>query len=248
MNIRRYSLVCALCLACSASAVFAADGVVLIDQNRALAGGITPGDAPGFPVTISLPGSYKLSGNLTLPANTDGIVIAADGVTIDLNGFTITGGGGGTAISDPGGHAGIAIRNGSITHFTFGIVLGGSTNVDRPESSEIQQIRAFNNENTAIVVGSNASVTGNVVTKNVSGIDVGDNAVVSSNTVTHNGTALIVGANSTISGNTLSSNGNGLIVFCPSAVVGNTIQNNVGAILETGSNNCVLANNNPATP
>ena len=30
------------------ASVGAVDGVILIDQNRALAGGITPGDAPGF--------------------------------------------------------------------------------------------------------------------------------------------------------------------------------------------------------
>src|SRR5947199_6672479 len=72
--------------------LFAVDGVVLIDQNRALAGGVTPGDAPGFPVTISLAGSYRLSGNLTVPnANTTAISITSDNVTIDLNGFSIIG-------------------------------------------------------------------------------------------------------------------------------------------------------------
>src|SRR5436190_10630805 len=86
---------------CRASAVllaglscnmYAVDGIVLIDQNRALAGGVTPGDAPGFPVTISLAGSYRLSGNLTVPdANTTAINITADNVTIDLNGFSIIG-------------------------------------------------------------------------------------------------------------------------------------------------------------
>src|SRR6266446_3470936 len=72
--------------------LYAVDGVVLIDQNRALAGGVTPGDTPGFPVTISLAGSYRLSGNLTVPnANTTAILITADNVTIDLNGFSIIG-------------------------------------------------------------------------------------------------------------------------------------------------------------
>src|SRR6266545_3858148 len=33
--------------------VSAEDGEVLIDQAKALAGGITPNDGPGFPVTIS---------------------------------------------------------------------------------------------------------------------------------------------------------------------------------------------------
>lgn len=62
---------------------------ITIDQNKALAGNVTPGDGPGFPVTLSQPGSYKLTGNLSVPANTKGIVIAAEGVTLDLNGYTI---------------------------------------------------------------------------------------------------------------------------------------------------------------
>lgn len=84
---------CALaCVLAAAPSVYAVDGVVLIDQAHALAGNITPGDAPGFPITISQPGSYKLSGNLTVPdASTNAIQIAADSVTIDLNGFTISG-------------------------------------------------------------------------------------------------------------------------------------------------------------
>ena len=62
-----------------------------IDQNKALAGNINPGDAPGFPITLSLTGSYKLTSNLVVPAGTRGIEINADGITLDLNGFTIMG-------------------------------------------------------------------------------------------------------------------------------------------------------------
>src|SRR6185436_8638324 len=57
-------LVLCLMMAGLSGSAFAVDGTILIDQNRALAGNVTPGDAPGFPVTISQPGSYKLSGNL----------------------------------------------------------------------------------------------------------------------------------------------------------------------------------------
>jgi len=72
--------------------LYAVDGVVLINQSAALAGNLTPGDAPGFPVTISVSGSYRLSGNLTVPdANTTAILITAENVTIDLNGFSILG-------------------------------------------------------------------------------------------------------------------------------------------------------------
>ena len=71
---------------------WAVDGVILIDQNKAMAGNVTLGDTPGFPVTISLPGSYRLSGNLTVPdANTTAIEVTAGGVSIDLNGFGIFG-------------------------------------------------------------------------------------------------------------------------------------------------------------
>jgi hypothetical protein len=67
--------------------------VVTIDQAKALAGNVTPGDAPGFPVTISQPGSYRLTGNLRVDdLSAHGIEITAPGtVTLDLGGFTIRG-------------------------------------------------------------------------------------------------------------------------------------------------------------
>jgi len=69
----------------------AVDGDILITQAKALAGNVTPGDAPGFPVTISQPGKYKLAGNLTVPEGAHGIQITSDYVTLDLNGFTLQG-------------------------------------------------------------------------------------------------------------------------------------------------------------
>src|SRR5882672_6643872 len=88
----RRLMVCVCILAAISSSLYAVDGVILIDQNRALAGNITPGDAPGFPVTISQSGSYRLSGNITVPdANTTAIQITAAYVTLDLNGFSIIG-------------------------------------------------------------------------------------------------------------------------------------------------------------
>jgi hypothetical protein len=70
----------------------ATDGVTLVNQGTALAGNVTPGDTPGFPITITLAGSYRLVGNLTVPdANTGAILIQTSDVTLDLNGFTIAG-------------------------------------------------------------------------------------------------------------------------------------------------------------
>jgi hypothetical protein len=79
-------------LAGLASGVEAVDEVQLIDQDLALAGGVTPGDQPGFPVTITRAGSYHLSGNLRVSMpNVHVVEIAADNVALDLNGFTIQG-------------------------------------------------------------------------------------------------------------------------------------------------------------
>lgn len=73
----------------------AADGVLEINQAKALAGGINGDlllDEPGFPVAIGEPGSYVLTGDLEVPdLATSAILIGADDVTLDLNGFAIRG-------------------------------------------------------------------------------------------------------------------------------------------------------------
>ena len=117
-----------LALAALAGSLYAVDGVILIDQARALAGNVTPGDAPGFPVTISQPGSYRLSSNLTVPSGQNGIQVAAQLVSIDLNGFSITTQPqtslvGGIVTDGVVAPLGISIRNGSIMGFTLPISL-----------------------------------------------------------------------------------------------------------------------------
>lgn len=76
-----------------ASAVAASDGVVEVNQARALAGGINPSDTPGFPILITERGSYVLTSNLDLSALSirDAFFVVASDVSIDLNGFTILG-------------------------------------------------------------------------------------------------------------------------------------------------------------
>jgi len=70
--------------------VGAGDGVREINQSCA-AVGCWPGDSPGLPVEIVETGSYRLTGGLLIDANTTAIVVTADNVSIDLNGFTIRG-------------------------------------------------------------------------------------------------------------------------------------------------------------
>src|SRR5947207_1497513 len=50
-----------------------------------------------LPFTISTPGSYYFTGNLTATADGVAITVSAENVTIDLNGFTLASGGGAPA-------------------------------------------------------------------------------------------------------------------------------------------------------
>jgi hypothetical protein len=170
-----------------AAPAFAVDGVVLINQSTVLAAG-------GFPYRITQPGSYKLSGNLVVPAGVDGIGILTDGVTIDLNGFRISGAvtcfiyAGGVVCdpfqpSSPAGISGttndVTIRNGSIVGFAFGIELLGTNNL-------VEEIHATGNFDTGIQV-SKALVRRNTVGQNGNTGIHADVATVMENVVIDNG-------------------------------------------------------------
>jgi hypothetical protein len=73
-----------LTLALLPACAYAVDGVTLINQSTVMAAG-------GFPYKITQPGSYKLTGNLSVPNFVSGLQIAVSNVTLDLNGFTISG-------------------------------------------------------------------------------------------------------------------------------------------------------------
>ena len=108
---------CSLAFATTASAA-----VILITQQKAVAGGVTPGDAAGFPVTLTQPGSYRLDGNLTVPAGKYSIDIRSHYVSIDMAGFMLSGfdksGAKAAAYGIYGRTFGVvSVRNGIITGF-----------------------------------------------------------------------------------------------------------------------------------
>jgi len=70
--------------------VLAADGRLEINAVCAQLGCFA-GDPPGYPVAITAPGSYLLTSDLVLPADTSGILLQANDVRIDLNGFAVRG-------------------------------------------------------------------------------------------------------------------------------------------------------------
>jgi hypothetical protein len=179
--------------------VFAVDGITLIDQNKALAGSVTPGDAPGFPVTISLPGSYRLSGNLTVPsADTNAVVIAANtpGVVLDLNGFSIlgptqcsgfplacapTGAGIGVSLASGAGDTsrGVAVRNGTVMGMgSIGIYLTSS-------GGAVENVTLISNGGGGILIEL-GTATGNRIIKNGGSGIFGGNSVITQNMISGN--------------------------------------------------------------
>lgn len=94
-----------------------------LDQVEAripLTAATAPGTAGAVHV-ISTPGSYYLTGNVQGVTGKDGILIEASNVTVDLNGFTLTGTAGslhGIALSRSNtDRSNLTIRNGTITGF-----------------------------------------------------------------------------------------------------------------------------------
>jgi hypothetical protein len=230
-----------LILSCFASTAFAVDGIILIDQARAMAGGITPGDGPGFPISLTQPGSYRLSGNLNVPANAPGITISTSGVTLDLNGFQIAGSNAGTGIFAAFAHRGITVRNGSVTRFVKGIDLNGNL-------SAVHGVRAFANTDVGIEVGAGATLTGNTVQDNGVGIHAGQSAVVRDNLAFFNrSTGIELEQFSVVTGNASNFNGNvGLEVGCPSSVSSNVAQENTARDLLFVFSGCQGEHNLPA--
>ena len=85
----------------------------------------TPGDANSV-FKITQPGSYYLQGNVTGVVSKHGILITADNVIIDLNGFALIGvANSRDAINDSGGAllTGLTVRNGSVSGWTSGSAL-----------------------------------------------------------------------------------------------------------------------------
>ncbi|HEV3113701.1 MAG TPA: hypothetical protein VGY99_24710 [Candidatus Binataceae bacterium] len=125
--------------------------------------------------TVSAAGSYILNGNLTSTSTTSPCInVTANEVTIDLNGFVISGNGGtSTGISSSGTK--LAVTDGTITGFGVGIY-------DPSAGSRISHLTVMNSakdEHYGIYLGDSARVSDSILLNNGSdGIGVGANAVV----------------------------------------------------------------------
>jgi hypothetical protein len=223
--------------------VFANDGPTLINQETVIAQG-------GFPYPIRSHGSYKLSGNLVVPLNSNAIEVTDQNVTLDLNGFSITaaadGGtrGWGVISSDA---QDTVVKNGSIMRMPSGIMIQSgrvegvrvvaSTKGDGISCSEnciIQDSLTNHNLGFGIKCGSDCIIRNNVVSFNVGGgINITSlGGVITENSLRSNqGIGISCTYGGTISGNAVSataSNGQpgqmGIGISAEAAlVIGNTV-------------------------
>lgn len=121
----------------------------------------TPGDADSL-FRISARGSYYLTGNIFGVANKHGIEIAAGGVVLDLNGFTITGGGIGSGNFDgisgsfSTNTSGITVRNGTV--FGWGR-SGVNLNISLLTGCVIEGVHATLNSGIGITAPQDSTVS-----------------------------------------------------------------------------------------
>jgi hypothetical protein len=214
-----------------ASQARGAEGIVEINQATAIAGNVTPGDAPDFPVTLSQRGSYRLTGNLAVTASTaDAIAITADGVTLDLGGFALagpgTGSGHGVSMS---GRRRVEIRGGTIRGF------GGSGVRDalataRGHRVAALRVRAMGGSGISLA-GAGHTVEDVVVLGCGAGISVGDGGSVRESAVIDvPGAGIAAGTGGIVSGNVVYGaagdglGGQGIAVSGGSSVLGNAVR------------------------
>ena len=182
-----------------------------------------------LPYTISVPGNYTLAAKLTYTADlVDAITISASNVTLDMNGFGITGPG--IATSDYSGITingnGVEVRNGYITGFYDGFNIFGigikALNLKIYENA--YGIDAVGGAHCATVcgctvygnpvVGISACGAGNIVTNNVSynngdyGIyAIGQSCITGNSSYGNTGVGIYAGPGSTVKNNSSCNNG-----------------------------------------
>ncbi len=212
-----------LLISAIATPALAADGPVVITQANALAGEVTPGDRPGFPVTITQPGSYELGSNLQVRAGKRGIVVTTWNVTIDLKGFTLDGQKEAIyGIYVPDYALNLAVRNGTIFDFEKNGLHAPDVHL-----ASVEDLRIYSNDGDGVALGSYSRIADSILSAN-------------------RGRGILCGFYCQIQGNVVAGNNVG-IALTEGNILGNTIEYNTGlGILANYAgigNNTLIGNN-----
>ena len=208
------AIICLLAIALRSQRVGAVDGVIEINQALVTAAG-------GFPYKITVPGSYRLTSDLSVSAvATDAIDITAAPVTIDLNGFSLNGpSSGGTGIFDFTGQ--LTVKNGKIQQFALGLsatvgpdIVTGLTTINTfsgltVENADVSHYQAISTTN-GISCRSNCLIEDVTINASGTGISIGffNNGLVTGSVIVAGGPGIVINnANGTITGNTVTISG-----------------------------------------
>lgn len=176
------------------------------------------------PVTISVPGSYYFTTNLTGVSGTNGITVAANDVTLDLNGFALIGVTGATAgITSTATVVNFTLRNGTIRNWpASGIVAPGP-------NGKFEQLNVYSNSGAfALSAGPYARARQCQVALNAGGLALGPGGAVSDSVIRNNSShGIAAGESAHILNCTIYSNsGSGLTLSNASVVESCVIKTN----------------------
>ena len=203
-----------------------------LEINQACApGGCFPGDDPLFPVTLTRPGRYCLTGNLE-SRQPIAIVIATGLATLDLGGFVVTCSGaplaGSTCVGvdddGPGtSREGNVVRDGTVE-------FAGDVGVLLADRSRVERMRVRFSLGNGIEVGEGSAVLDSEVHRNFAiGISAAEGSLIRGNVVSLNSSiGIITGPGATVSGNASSNNGGTGISSRGSVVSNNSSFSNSG--------------------
>ena len=227
-------------LLASAGPGSAVDGVIEINQSRALAGGVTAGDTAGFPVDITESGSYRLTGDLDATGANRAIQISVSDVTLDLNGFKIANAQsrGVTTPNSNDEFDNLAILNGAIVNSgDYAIHLANG------EGARVERIRVRLGGNFfAIVAGPRCHIIDNVVSATIDdGIAAGGGCVVRGNAIQTAGRGISC-SHCTIANNAISASTVGIQAGA-STITGNTITGGITGIQTLTGGGCAVIGN-----
>jgi parallel beta-helix repeat protein len=115
----------------------------------------TPGDADSM-FKITEPGSYYLTGNITGEPGKSGTEIAADNVTLDLNGFALIGVPDSLdGIAVPSYQISLAVRNGTVRDWA-----GSGVSMRNAKNSLLEDLRAYRNVLAGMYIGDGGVIQG----------------------------------------------------------------------------------------
>jgi hypothetical protein len=250
-------------IAVLATSALAVDGVIEINQAAVFAGGITPGDMAGFPVTLSRAGSYRLTGNLDVTIMQNGnpqadsqnitaIAVTADDVHIDLNGFGIIGpvtcSGSPLACSPAGTGRGVSADNAiNGTVVRSGFVRGmGDDGVVLGNTCLVENVVARDNAQDALSGGLDCIFRSNIVRGN-GGLGLSGQGIFLNNVANSSSIGIFTEGASVVHGNyAVFNRSHGIQATAGGTVVGNEASQNAGVGLNLGSNGTGYADNRAA--